>query len=300
MPLTRFICPDGETIELSDCLEKCRMAERCLTLPTLLTLVAGQREWNGTPSTTQLINGTMLEYLKATESYSVDPRSRAFALLGTAHHIKLAQPKGPWMAELALKSDEVTGILDLLEPDPSKEGSFILTDYKTFGSYKVAKCLGSVGKKQNHPTDVYKRGGSWGAVGTPKQITVFHKDPDRVEMVEEELQLNNYRVMLLDSVGLNVSSMRLQVTVRDGGTIVAKERGVTETIYLIPVKRRNDGEVRTYFADKANRLCSAINDGVAPEPCNDFEAWAGRRCVDYCDVATFCPRGKREKFIAKE
>ena len=38
-----FRCPDGQIIPVKDCLTKCRMDERCLTLPTL-KLISTERE----------------------------------------------------------------------------------------------------------------------------------------------------------------------------------------------------------------------------------------------------------------
>jgi len=35
MSLEGFYCPDKELITVQECLSKCRMGERCLTLPTL-------------------------------------------------------------------------------------------------------------------------------------------------------------------------------------------------------------------------------------------------------------------------
>ena len=41
--LKGFYCPDNEPIEVEDCLQKCRLGERCLTLPTL-RLLSKERE----------------------------------------------------------------------------------------------------------------------------------------------------------------------------------------------------------------------------------------------------------------
>ena len=145
--LEKFQCPDKETILVSDCLKKCRMAERCMTLPTL-TLISQERDWNGIASTTQLLNGTMLEYLKLTKPYTVDPDSRAFMLQGTKHHRALetvAKELG-MASEIPLSVDR--DIFDLIEVEGNE---IVLTDYKLWGSYRVAKALGvtKVGTKPN-------------------------------------------------------------------------------------------------------------------------------------------------------
>ena len=90
MPLAWFRCPDGSLVNVEDCLGEpgCRMGQRCLTQPTL-QFIARDRKWTGIPSTTQLLNGTMLEFLKITQPYAVDPQNRAFALLGSIHHQRL-------------------------------------------------------------------------------------------------------------------------------------------------------------------------------------------------------------------
>src|SRR3990167_7977846 len=120
-----FICPDQIQVRVKDCLSECRMAERCLTLPTL-KLISNEREWTGTPSTTQLLIGTMEAFLKLTQPYSVDPDKRAFMLAGTIHHQKLeaiAKELG-LPSEVALSVDR--DIFDLLELE---DGQLVLTDY---------------------------------------------------------------------------------------------------------------------------------------------------------------------------
>ncbi len=118
MPLTKFRCPDNTEIKLGDCILKCRMGQRCLSKPTLMSIIAGQREWSGKPSTTQLLNGTMMEYLKVMEEYAIDPRSRTFALMGISHHEAVTKVPGNWKTEIQVGAHAaVSGILDLLEPD---------------------------------------------------------------------------------------------------------------------------------------------------------------------------------------
>jgi len=52
-------------------------------------LMSRRREWKGKISATQGLNGTRMEYLKLTHEYSEKPTDRAFALLGTFHHLKM-------------------------------------------------------------------------------------------------------------------------------------------------------------------------------------------------------------------
>jgi len=281
-------CPDGKVTPVKDCLTKCRMDERCLTLPTL-TLMAEEREWAGVPSTTQLLNGTMYEFLKLTQPYVVDPDSRAFMLAGTKHHegLDMKAKELGLPSEIPLNIDR--DIFDLLEPEPND--SFAITDYKLWGSYRVAKAIGivEIGKKPDPTGAVYKISGKWGKAGEPKMVSVFQAMPQEADVFNEELQLNRYRIML-EELGIAISKMQLQVTVRDGGLAVAHGRGIARNIYKIPIDRLDDLVVRDYFNAKAFNLDKALKEGWT-EPCNDRECWEGARCKGYCEVARYCVKG---------
>lgn len=283
-----FKCLDGQITPVKDCLTQCRLEERCLTLPTL-TMIAQEREWTGTASTTQLLNGTMYSFLKLTQPYTIDPDKMAFALLGTKHHADLAEvaKRLGLPAEIPLSIDR--DIFDLLEPE---DGSWTLTDLKTWGSFRVAKVLGivKVGKKPDPSGEVYKKAGPWGQVGTPKMVDAFALMSERAENWETELQLNRYRVML-EERGIQVGRMQIQITVRDGGLAVARSRGVERNTYMVPVKRLEDDYVNAYFENKAHNLEIALGSGKYDTPCNDQECWDGRRCEDYCEVAMYCTKG---------
>ncbi|KKN53807.1 hypothetical protein LCGC14_0599000 [marine sediment metagenome] len=283
-----FKCPDNQVITVKDCLSRCQLGERCLTLPTL-ALMAQEREWKGIPSTTQLLNGTMYEFLKLTQPYVVDPNDRAFMLAGIKHHEELnikAKELG-LPSEIPLNIDR--DIFDLLEPE---NGSFNLTDYKLWGSYRVVKALGlvEVGKKPDPSGAVYKTPGKWGKAGEPKMVSVFQPMLQEVDLFNEELQLNRYRIML-EELGIAISKMQLQVTVRDGGLAIASGRGLTRNIYRIPISRLNDSKVSTYFAGKIEALEEALRNKAWTIPCNDRECWEGARCKRYCEVAMYCPKG---------
>jgi len=287
MPLTWLKCPDTQLITVDDCLAKCRMGRRCLTLPTLKEITS-EREWKGEPSTTQLINGTMMEFLKLTQPYTIDPDDRAFALLGTRHHQKLEAQSGP-LAELALSGDR--DIIDLLE---CEEGAWTLTDYKTWGSYRVAKALGmvQVGKRPDPNGEVYKTSGKWGKAGDVKTVPVFQPSGPK-DMKDTELQLNHYRVMLKDKFNILIDRMQIQITVRDGGLAVATGRGITRNTYMLDVDKLDDGAVTEFFSNKKEQLLRALRLNEWTEPCTDWECWDGTRCKGYCDVAVVCPKGLR-------
>lgn len=294
--LEGFICPDKKKILVEDCLNKCPMGERCLTLPTLKAM-SSERVWKGLPSTTQLLNGTMLEFLKLTQPYYVDPDSRTFMVAGSWHHKNLeeAGQELGLATEVALSIDR--DIFDLLEIE---DGGLVLTDYKLWGSFRVAKSLGVVedGKMPDPSGAVYKSTGKWGKAGSPKMVAKFRLDPGKADNWEAVLQLNRYRVKLAD-LGIMVHRMQLQVTVRDGGLYIAKNRGVYRNTYRIPVEQVDDIMILVYFANKESSLLKALKHGWE-EPCNDQECWEGVRCGRYCDVAEFCPKGRIVKSVNED
>ena len=277
MPLKWIVCPKANRpVPLEDC-NTC--VDRCLTLPTIKAITS-QREWTGHPSTTQLLNGTMLEFLKITKDYAINPQDRAFALLGTRHHQMLEG----MAKELNLPTEIALGpdghdVFDLLEPE---NGCWTLTDYKTWGSYRMVRALGMVKE------------------GKGKDAT-FRMDPNIVDLEESELQLNRYRVML-EEYGIKIGKMQLQVTVRDGGLQIAKTRGIGFNIKLIPIKKLDDDFVLYYFANKEVELQQALaeyqeNSQYLPSPCNNKECWEGNRCRGYCEVAQYCPKGIIEQEV---
>lgn len=282
--LKYFICPDKSRVPVSQCLEHCD--HRCLSLPTL-QLISSVRPWKGKASTTQCLNGTRYSYLQIVKDYAVDPFQSAFALLGTNHHRRLEQvaQKMNVLSEEKL-SEEVTGIMDLLEPDGDE---YILTDYKTWGSFKVALTLGVASRKVPDPSGaLYKQDSKYGKKGEPKQIDEFYVDPQKADTFETDMQLNNYRIML-EGCGFPIKSMRIQATVRDGGTLSAKDRGITQNIIMIPVQRIDDNIVTSYFTAKNKLLIEALEQKKLPPPCSPREQWGGRKCKGYCDVSEFCP-----------
>jgi len=261
--LKYYLCPDGQKRAIMECLERCPRPEgRCLSLPTLVTI--GQtRIWSSNPSTTQCLNPTRIEYLQIKYDYEVDPFDRAFALLGTRHHGRLEQVAKKiegLEAEVKLKG-EVSGILDLLEPLNGGE-EYRLIDYKTFGSYAVAKQLG----------------------------IKEHGEYDRWKLA---MQLNNYRIMAQD-LGFNVVELKAQITVRDGNTFSARNNKIDKNLYLLPVEILPDDEVKEYFTDKAYQLCHAVETDALPNMCSYDDTWANnRRCKSFCAVAQYCPEGAK-------
>lgn len=80
MPATKFICPDGQRIDIADCLRSCLNSQRCMFLPTLRAVANSLDRNISEPTVTELIAGTRETFLKKTTDYAVDPASVLYAL----------------------------------------------------------------------------------------------------------------------------------------------------------------------------------------------------------------------------
>jgi len=295
MPAKYFVCPDDEKIEIAKCLEKrgCRLQDRCATLPTL-RLMGFDREWRGV-SPSSAGNGPRLLYLKATTDYAINPNNRVWAVFGTSTHDKLSIHDFNVLAEEKLADSQMSGIADLLEEDEYIDGSYILSDYKTWGSFKVAKAMGITSEKVDEPildadgNLVLLRSGKNQGQPKTKQVTVISQNLSKIDMVNEELQLNRYRIFF-EGKGFPISKMQIQIVSRDGGTYIAKGRGIDKNLYVIPVKRLPDSAVLDFYDILKAETDQAFKDGTA-QKCNAGESWKGRRCTDqYCEVFEACQK----------
>ena len=292
--LKRFICPDSVVTKVDSCLSGCRMDRRCLTLPSLRT-ISLEREWGGVPSTTQCLNGTMYEFLKLTKDFCVDPDSRMFMLQGTKHHAMLedtAKALGV-PSEVALSGDR--DIFDCIEIE---EEQIVITDYKLWGSFKLAKALGLevIGKEPDPSGAVYKTNSRYGKIGEAKMVPIWGPNDSIADNLDAELQLNRYRVKLAD-LGVKVDRLQLQVTVRDGGLYIAHNRGVMRNAYILPIKILPDDDVLNFFKVKTDQLLMALKQGFWDTPCSEYESWDGIRCARFCDVAAHCPKGVYQQTV---
>lgn len=294
MPALWFRCPDKETILIDKCLESkgCRMTSRCATRP-YLRLIGYDRKWEGV-SPSSAGNGPRMLYLKATVNYVIDPNDRVFAAFGTSTHEKLSiySFSNNVLTETKLKDEEMNGIADVLEEDEEKPGFFILTDYKTWGSFKVAKALGIVSEtteetvldEEKKPV-LLKSGPNKGQPKTIKK-TVIKQDPAKVDLKSEELQLNRYRIFF-ESYGFPISRMQIQVVSRDGSTYIATNRGINRNLYVIPIKRLINADVLGFYRALAMEVTQAFKDGYI-RLCNMWETWERRRCEGFCEVVDSC------------
>ena len=114
MPAKRFICPNGDEINMYECLLRCPQGTRCMFLPTLRA-VATSLERNLTkPSVTELLSGTRELYLKKITEYAVNPQKQLYALHGSAvHTITERHTSGNMLSEERLKNTTTTGQFDL-------------------------------------------------------------------------------------------------------------------------------------------------------------------------------------------
>lgn len=129
MPLTDFICSDGEKIKCEDCVTKCRLPDRCYPLAMLRRIVKGRRKWTGIPSATQLLKDCRQAYLMEKKDYAQTPDEHTLALLGTIFHETV---------EMDFERMTYRGLYTGL-PDWYDEETGELIDYKVSGEYKYKK-----------------------------------------------------------------------------------------------------------------------------------------------------------------
>lgn len=281
-----------------------------------LHMCADEREWTGKPSTTQLIAGTRLEYLRLLTPYAINPDAKSFQIVGTRAHEKLEKcTPDESIAEFHLADNEISGIPDLLEKQPDDD-RWMLTDYKVWGSYRVMLALGLEKKKRlafdrNGVPILYSKSGKWGKAGSQKQENYFESNPDLVDIPETELQLNRYRIIIEKTFNIKISEMRIFIIVRDGNTVIAKGRGISKNTYYVRIRELDYDMIHSYFEKKRKALLTALNayqkeSGITdfkhlqenpdmklikahcPSPCDDIESWNGRRCDGYCVVSEIC------------
>lgn len=292
MPAKWFTCPDKQETEITECLNTgCRMKERCAPLP-YLHMVSSERVRRYTSarkpilSVTELIRGTMASFLILTTDHAIDPDSRAFAIHGTKAHEKLAVQPATGTVEVRLTS-EAEGITGAYDQLTNESGFKLMGDYKTWGSYRIAKALG-YGVEMVTTGVLYKSGPRKGESRMAKKP---YFDPEARDILDVELQLNMYRVMA-EEEGDRVDKLKVFCVVRDGGTWMARSRGIVRNTYYIDIPKLRDDVVLRYFRRKRDALLQALEKGAWDSVCTPSEHWDGIRCARYCDVAKHCPLGR--------
>lgn len=292
--LMGLLCPDGTRVTTEECLKKCRMGDPCLS-PETVKLVAGSRKWTGKPSITQLLNGTRYEFLKILNPVWIWPENRAFAILGTVHHARLAEQADlDDLSEVRFEDELKSGQSDRLQL--LEDGTYLLWDYKTWGSYKVARFLGMTFEYIDDPSGAtYQRtttvGGRKFGPGMPKQVKKWSPNPLVANSDDLALQVNGYR-LLAEAHGYVVSRMKVQITVRDGDTVNARNNGIEWRMRSFPVPRLSDDMVAEYFNRKRAALIHAVETEEMPERCSQEERWDDRRCTPkFCEGIEHCDYG---------
>lgn len=289
MPATAFICPDGNETAISNCLTSCRMASRCMFLPTLRAVAKSLDRGITEPTVTELITGTRETYLKKTVNYAVNPQDVLYALHGSAlHTINESHTEGNMLTEIRLKDDITSGKFDLYGEILDRDDG-VLGDIKVTSSYKIMKALGKY-KVDVLTGESYKSGQK---KGEPRYRKEWRCDGCR-GIGDWAVQINYYRI-LLQQQGMTVNKMVIQAMCRDNSLRMANERGIDRAIYLIPVNSISDRWIHRYMRYKANALQQALATGALPPVCKEKERWRNRKCLDFCQVADHCPYGKKLK-----
>ena len=286
MPATKFVCPNGEKVNIDECLRKCKQDRRCMFLPTLRAIAKSLDRKIKQPSVTELIAGVRETYLKKVTEYAVDPFSVLYSLQGQAIHSIHEKNAEGILSEVRLEDGITSGRLDLYG-NLLDEGDGILGDLKVTNSYKLMKALG-IYKVEVETGEVYKTGMKKGQAKTRKE---FRYDGVR-EILDWAIQLNYYR-RLLEKEGYPVRRMVVQALCRDSNLKTAVERGITEKSYLIEINKISDHWLQKYFSKKATMLKEAMETRELPPICTPRERWNDRKCLDYCAGRENCPYARR-------
>ena len=287
MPATKFICPDGNRIDIADCLCSCPNQQRCMFLPTLRA-VANSLDRNFSELTvTELIAGSRETFLKKTTDYAVDPASILYALHGQAvHSINERHTQGSILSEERLKDEITSGQFDLFGKILDADDG-VLGDLKVTSSFKLMKALG-IYKQKVDTGEIYKSGLK---KGQPKFKSELRYDGVR-DLLDWAIQINYYR-MLLEDAGFKVNKMCIQAICRDASLRIAAERGIVKPVYIIPINKISDHWLTRYFQHKAKLLREAIETKTLPPVCSHRERWGNRKCLGYCAARENCPYAQR-------
>lgn len=147
---------------------------------------------------------------------------------------------------------------------------------KALGKYKVDVPTGKV----------YKSGLKKGEI----KYTKAWRDDGVKGILDWAIQLNYYCI-LLEQQGLVVNKMVIQAMCRDNSLRIANERGIDQAIYLIPISRISNRWIVRYMQHKAKSIREALANKAMPPICKAKERSHNRKCLDYCQVAEYCPHG---------
>ncbi len=287
MPATKFICPDGKRIDIAECLSSCPNQQRCMFLPTLRAVAKSLDRKISEPTVTELIAGTRETFLKKMTDYAVDPASILYALHGQAvHSINERHTQGSILSEERLKDEITSGQFDLFGKILDADDG-VLGDLKVTSSFKLMKALG-IYKQKVDTGEIYKSGLK---KGQPKFRSELRFDGVR-NLLDWAIQLNYY-CMLLERAGFKVNRMVIQALCRDSGLRIAQERGISKSVYIIPINKISDCWLNRYFQHKAKLLSKAMATKTLPPICSFRERWGNRKCLGYCSAREHCPYAQK-------
>lgn len=276
---TKFLCPDGKTVLISECLKECRIKSRCAPV-SYLKLAGQSREWTGIPSVTQLIRGIRESYLMIKHDYPESPADNTFAIAGTKSHSTLE--KYGVDPEKGIVFEGISGIPDEIDGKT-------LIDYKFIGSFKVAKILG-IHMEEKETGEYFKNG---------KAKVKKYPVSSGYDFGEFGKQINMYRIMLKEACGMEIEKQKLFMVPRDGNLYVAYQRGVYDPLYYLDVPFLDDNELKAWFIQRRDTLIEAVNNNIMPPMCSDEECWDNHaKCqgriapsgkhIKYCQVSHLC------------
>lgn len=297
MPSTHFKCPDGQICPIQECIQKCRMNQRCMSKPAIKAIASktGDRRLQKF-SVTELLRGTRESYLCKRYNYPVDPNRLMLSTEGTALHDfnEKAVKNSKWvMTETRFENNIATGQIDSYGYVVNDE-ELSICDYKLTTGSKVAKSLG-IGKVEIETGEFYKTGLKKGQPKTRKEI-VYNKLKSRMEWA---LQQNFYR-MLLEEYGYHVDSMYIQAYIRDYSKTFKERLGLEKPQYLIKLNKISDTWLKRWFGKKKELLEAALKEDKLPPLCSTKETWGGKKCEEYCDVAHICKRFQEKEQKQKD
>lgn len=282
MKENKFICPDNQTILVKDCLNKCRLKERCMAKP-LLVNASRLRDLNRTHfSVTEVLSPTLYMFLKAKNPETINPFSSIAATVGTSVHgiLENCLPQN-YAGEFRLNYEGLTGQMDCIDLE-----NHTLYDYKVVGAYKAATMMGGRPMWEKYTITRGSRKGEqeW------RQVWIY----DGIHHYGDYCKQQNLYRILLNKHGIPITDMYLQLIIKEPIATV-KTFGLNQQCYLVKLPKLSDQRLLDYALYKKDALVTAIETKTLPKQCSAKERWVskscpeGRRCKDFCSVNYCCP-----------
>jgi hypothetical protein len=284
--------------------------------PQYLQKVMEERTYSGKVSVTTCYKCPREYIFKNLFPYAVDPDQMAFAILGTYVHNYLEDDSQ--LTEMAMNMEFDIGISGILDLIYVQNNEIVLSDYKTWGSYAVAKHLGLeqyekplLDAQGNQIRYKSSRKGKY-EKGDLRTERAFRKNDELADNYIVTMQLNMYRVMFEDLLRkgkivikgeddktlLNVGKLIVYCIIRDGNTHIARSRGIFSNTEAIPLNILPDKEVIDYHLSKARYIKELMDKYTfyntkeilrdPPRMGTSEETLDGYVCRESCPVAYLC------------